>query len=58
MPLVTPLTVQVTAVLVVPATAAVMLKVLFTGTVCALVGLVMETATVSAVEGPNNVMVG
>jgi hypothetical protein len=45
LPLVTPFTVQVTAVLVVLATAAVIAKVPFTGTVCALVGVVMETAT-------------
>jgi hypothetical protein len=49
LPLVTPFTVQVTAVLVVLATAAVIAKVPFTGTICALVGVVMETATAGGV---------
>jgi hypothetical protein len=49
LPLVTPFTVQVTAVLVVLATAAVIAKVPFTGTVRALVGVVMETATAGGV---------
>jgi len=49
LPLVTPFTVQVTAVLLVLATAAVIAKVPFTGTLCALVGLVMETATAGGV---------
>lgn len=46
LPLVTPFTVQVTAVLEVPVTAAVIARVPFTGTVCGVVGVVMETATV------------
>jgi hypothetical protein len=50
LPLVTPFTVQVTAVLVVLATAAVIAKVPFTGTVCALVGVVMETATAGGAD--------
>jgi hypothetical protein len=45
LPLVTPLTVQVTAVLEVFVTEAVMPKVAFTSTVWGEVGLVIETAT-------------
>jgi hypothetical protein len=49
LPLVMPFTVQVTAVLDVLATAAVIAKVPFTTTLCVkLVGLVMETATAAA----------
>jgi hypothetical protein len=45
LPFVTPFTDQVTAVLEVPDTAAVIVKVALTCTVCAVVGLLMETAT-------------
>jgi hypothetical protein len=45
LPLVTPFTDQVTAVLEVPDTVAVIVKVALTCTVCAVVGLVMETVT-------------
>jgi hypothetical protein len=57
-PLVMPFTVQVTEVLEVPDTEAVIPKVPSTGTDCGPVGLVMETATVSASEGPNTEIVG
>jgi hypothetical protein len=46
---VTPFTVQVTAVLVVFATEAVTARVPVTGTVCAVVGAEMETATAGGV---------
>jgi hypothetical protein len=49
LPLVTPFTVQVTAVLVVLVTAAVIARVPFTGTVSEVVGVVMETATAAGV---------
>lgn len=49
LPLVMLLTVQVTAVLVVPVTDAVIPKVPFTCTFCAPEGLVMETATGTAI---------
>jgi hypothetical protein len=58
LPLVMPFTAQVTAALEVPVTEAVIPKVPFTGTVCELKGVVMDTATESAVEGPNRVIVG
>ena len=50
--------VQVTPVLLVPVTEAVIGKVALIGSVCAVVGLVMEIATESAVEGPKTERVG